>query len=151
MLGRGTEKRTANAPPATDVNGPARTAGLTIFGEHAKIDGKIEIADSIHIECHIEGELNVGGKLVIGQNGSVNANVETVDAIIEGQFEGNLRATGDVQITASGRVTGNIQTNSLVIAHGAFFNGNVTDIGDGKKSPLTLVDQGHVSQPDAAT
>ena len=151
MLGRGTEKGTVNAPPARDVNGPAQGAALTIFGEHAKIVGKFEIADSIHVECQIEGELKIGGKLVVGQNGSVNATVETVDAIIEGKLEGTLKATGDVQISASGKVTGDIQTNSLVIAHGAAFNGNVSQFGDGKQAPLKLVDQKHVSQPGAIT
>jgi cytoskeletal protein CcmA (bactofilin family) len=34
-------------------------------------------------------------------------------------------ASGTVEITVTGRVTGNIETDSLVIAKGGFFNGNV--------------------------
>jgi cytoskeletal protein CcmA (bactofilin family) len=74
--------------------------------------------------------MNVGGKLVIGQSGTVHADVRTVDAVIMGQYEGNLVATGDVEITATGRVTGNVETDSLVIAKGGFFNGNVVKIRD---------------------
>ena len=51
---------------------------------------------------------NVGGKLVIGEKGVVNANVQTVDAIIMGHYDGNMIATGNVEITATGRVSGNI-------------------------------------------
>lgn len=98
---------------------------LSIVGEDAKLEGKFEIADSIQIECEVGGELAVGGKLVIGEKGVVRANVRTVDAIIMGQYEGDMVATGNVEIASTGRVGGNIETDSLVIAKGGFFNGNV--------------------------
>ena len=98
------------------------------------MEGKFDIADSIQIECEVGGELNVGGKLVIGEKGVVNANVETVDAIIMGHYDGNMTATGNVEIAATGRVSGNIKTDSLVISKGGFFNGNVTKI-NGESGP----------------
>jgi cytoskeletal protein CcmA (bactofilin family) len=123
MLGRNKSK-----PPTTMVSqessaGPKSNDGplLTIVGSSAKL----EIADSIQIECEVGGELSVGGKLVIGEKGVVNANVQTVDAIVMGVYEGNMVATGNVEIAETGRVTGNIETDSLVISKGGFFNGNV--------------------------
>lgn len=119
--------------PQDPKNGGAPITLLTIAGEHAKVEGKFDIADSIQIECEIGGELNVGGRLVIGEKGVVNANVKTVDALVMGSYEGNMVATGNVEIAETGRVSGNIQTDSLVIAKGGFFNGNVTKINeDGK-------------------
>ena len=103
---------------------------LTVVGEHAKMEGKFDIADSIQIECEIGGELNVGGKLVIGERGVVNANVQTVDAVIMGVYVGNMVATGNVEIASTGRVSGSIRTDSLVISKGGFFNGNVVKIKD---------------------
>jgi len=103
---------------------------LTINGDAAKIEGKFQIADSIQIECEVGGELRVGGKLVIGEKGVVNANVETVDAVILGIYEGNMTATGNVEIAATGRVNGNIKTDSLVITKGGAFKGNVAKIND---------------------
>ncbi len=98
---------------------------LTVTGQTAKMNGKFEIADSLHVECEIGGELLVGGQLVIGERGEVNATVRTVDAIIHGTYEGDMVASGTVEITVTGKVTGNIETDSLVIAKGGFFNGNV--------------------------
>jgi cytoskeletal protein CcmA (bactofilin family) len=98
---------------------------LTVTGQTAKMHGKFEIADSVHVECEVGGELIVGGQLVIGERGVINATVQTVDAIIHGAYEGDMVATGTVEITVTGKVTGNIQTDSLVIAKGGFFNGNV--------------------------
>lgn len=103
---------------------------LTVRGERARIEGKFEIADSLEVQCEIGGELDVGGSLVIGERGAVSANVRTVDAIIMGVYEGDMIASGNVEITATGRVTGNLKTDSLVIAKGGFFNGNVSKISE---------------------
>ncbi len=98
---------------------------LTIMGASARLEGKFNITESIHIECQVAGEINVDGKLVIGDRGVVKADVHTTHAIIMGQYEGNMVATGNVEIAASGRVSGNIETDSLVISKGGFFNGQV--------------------------
>src|SRR5712664_3358042 len=119
------------APQAVDNAKPVNPITLlTVVGDHARMEGKFDIADSIQIECEVGGELNVGGKLVIGEKGVVSANVQTVDAIIMGHYEGNMTATGNVEITETGRVSGNITTDSLVISKGGFFNGNVTKMND---------------------
>ncbi len=140
------------APQAPDGGKPATPVPLlTVVGDHARMEGKFEIADSIQIECEVGGELNVGVKLVIGGKGAVNANVKTVDAIIMGRYEGNMVATGDVEITETGRVNGNIQTDSLVISKGGFFNGNVTKM-NGQPSaqrPVYLVEDKRAGQQTA--
>src|SRR2546427_354695 len=115
MLGRKEPQKTA--APQVQVNGhsAAPITLLTVIGETAKMEGKFEIADSIQIECEVGGELRVGGKLVIGEKGVVNANVETVDAIIMGHYDGNMTASGNVEIAATGRVTGEIPSNDTLI------------------------------------
>lgn len=98
---------------------------LSVNGSHARLEGRFEIKDSVHVQCEIGGEMFVEGELVIGKPGVVRADVKTVDAVIEGVYEGDMVATGSVEIKATGRVTGNLQTDALVIAPGGFFNGNV--------------------------
>jgi cytoskeletal protein CcmA (bactofilin family) len=120
--------KTTGSTTNTNMN---TTPLLSIMGGSAKLEGKFDISDSIQIECEVGGEMTVGGRLVIGQNGTVHADVHTVDAVIMGSYEGNLVATGNVEITATGRVLGNLETDSLVIAKGGFFNGNVTKIREG--------------------
>jgi cytoskeletal protein CcmA (bactofilin family) len=146
MLGRNKSKPQTTLMSQETSAGPKSNGGplLTIGGSSAKIEGKLEIADSIQIECEVGGELSVGGKLVIGEKGVVNANVQTVDAIVMGVYEGNMIATGNVEIAETGRVTGNIETDSLVISKGGFFNGNVVkskgeDAAKGPR-PVHLVD-----------
>jgi len=121
---------------------PAPVQLLMVVGDRARMEGKFDIADSIQVECEIGGEMTVGGKLVIGEKGSVSANVQTVDATIMGHYSGNMIATGNVEITETGRVTGNITTDSLVISKGGFFNGNVTKMNEASNGqrPLYLAD-----------
>jgi len=126
---------------STEPGKPMSITLLTVVGEHARMEGKFDITDSIQIECEVGGELNVGGKLVIGEKGVVNANVQTVDAIIMGQYEGNMVATGNVEIAETGRVTGNITTDSLVISKGGFFNGNITKINDAGARQVVAIDE----------
>ncbi len=115
---------------------------LIVMGNDAKFEGKFDIADSIKIECEVGGELKVGGKLVIGQRGSVRADLQTVDVIIHGEYEGNMVATGSVEITPTGRVEGDLKTNSLVISKGGFFDGNVAKLKESEaeaaKPPIHL-------------
>ena len=141
------DKKTPHkAMPATSPeNGkPISITLLTVVGEHCRMEGKFDITDSIQVECEVGGEMNVGGKLVIGQKGVVNANVQTVDAVIMGHYEGNMIATGNVEIAETGRVSGNIQTDSLVISKGGFFNGNITKMNE---SPALQVVQNEDKRP----
>ena len=90
-------------PASASVNGQAGGPAiplLSVVGERARMEGKFDIADSIQVECEVGGEMTVGGKLVIGEKGVVNANVQTVDAIIKGSYQGNMIATGNVEITS---------------------------------------------------
>src|SRR5258705_8297371 len=154
MLGRKDPQKAAAPQLVTNGHSAAPITLLTVIGETAKFEGKFEIADSIQIECEIGGELRVGGKLVIGEKGVVNANVETVDAIIMGHYDGNMTATGNVEIAATGRVSGNIKTDSLVISKGGFFNGNIAKINGEPGSadaprPVYLMDDRRAGQSAA--
>ncbi|MBI1963437.1 MAG: polymer-forming cytoskeletal protein [Candidatus Rokubacteria bacterium] len=153
MFGQQKGAQKTQAPQAPENGKPAAPMTLlTVVGDHARVEGKFEIADSIQIECEVGGELNVGGKLVIGEKGVVSANVTTVDAVIMGQYEGNMVATGNVEIAETGRVSGNIQTDSLVISKGGFFNGNVTKMNEepSAQRPVYLIDEKRVGQQQTA-
>jgi cytoskeletal protein CcmA (bactofilin family) len=150
MLGRKDPQKVLAAQAPTNGHATSPITLLTVVGESAKMEGKFEIADSIQIECEVGGELRVGGKLVIGEKGVVNANVETVDAIIMGLYDGNMTATGNVEIAATGRVSGNIKTDSLVISKGGFFNGNISKIHEpevpGQQRPVYLIEEKRAGQ-----
>ncbi|MEA2015357.1 MAG: polymer-forming cytoskeletal protein [Actinomycetota bacterium] len=106
---------------------------LTIAGNKARVEGKFDISQSIEVGCEVIGELKVDGQIVIQKEGSVSADVTTIDAKIIGKFDGNLKGTGKVEITETGVANGNIKTDSLVIKEGGIFSGKVTRISQEKK------------------
>ena len=106
---------------------------LTIVGNRAKIEGKLDVSKSIEIGCEVVGEVIVNGQMVIQKEGVVSADVTTIDARIIGKFEGNMKGTGKVEITETGIVDGNIKTDSLVINEGGIFSGKVTRITEGEE------------------
>jgi cytoskeletal protein CcmA (bactofilin family) len=136
-----TPKAVAPVINTSEPGKPVSITLLTVVGEHARMEGKFDITDSIQVECEVAGEMNVGGKLVIGEKGVVSANVQTVDAIIMGHYEGNMVATGNVEIAETGRVTGNITTDSLVISKGGFFNGNITKMNESGARQVVAIDE----------
>ena len=145
---KGAQKPDSLPASANGQPGAPAVPLLSVVGERARMEGKFDIADSIQVECEVGGEINVGGKLVIGQKGVVNANVQTVDAIIKGSYQGNMIATGNVEITDTGRVSGNITTDSLVISKGGVFNGNVSKMNEHPKDqqPIYLMDDLRAAQ-----
>ena len=106
---------------------------LTIVGNKAKIEGKLNVSQSIEIGCEVVGEVIVNGQMVIQKEGVVSADVTTIDATIIGKFEGNMKGTGKIEITETGVVGGNIKTDSLVINEGGIFSGKVTRITEGEE------------------
>lgn len=106
---------------------------LTIVGNKAKIEGKLNVSQSIEIGCEVVGEVIVNGQMVIQKEGVVSADVTTIDATIIGKFEGNMKGTGKIEITETGVVDGNIKTDSLVINEGGIFSGKVTRITEGEE------------------
>ena len=106
---------------------------LTIVGNKARIEGKLDVSQSIEIGCEIVGEVIVDGQMVIQKEGVVSADVTTIDARIIGKFEGNMKGTGKVEITETGVVDGNIKTDSLIINEGGIFSGKVTRITQGEE------------------
>lgn len=124
---------------------------LTIMGDKAKIDGKLKISDSIEIDCEVRGQLDIGERLIIQKNGSVFADVKTVEAEIIGRYEGNMEATGNVEVMGTGLVSGNIKTDSLIINKGSVFSGTVTRISEtadiSKKKGKTITEEKTIEKP----
>ena len=55
-----------------------------------------------------------------------------------------------VEIAETGRVTGNITTDSLVIAKGGFFNGNITKMENAIGRGVVAIDEKRDSKPQYA-
>ena len=110
MLARSPHDRSTENPLMHTTDSQGTKNLLTIRGDHAKIEGKFQIADSIEIQCEVGGELDVGASssLVTGSR-PAGAHGRCSD---HGRLRGNMIATGDAEIASTGRVMGNIKTTA---------------------------------------
>ena len=73
-----------------------------------KVDGKI-ITDN--------------GDLVIGETGTVNADINTKSAIVEGRVDGKITASDKVVLKQKAHLIGDLQAKTLVVEEGVVFVG----------------------------
>ena len=97
----------------------------TIIGRGNVINGDFSAPTSVRIDGEIEGNVTIGGILVVGSKGKIVGNVSAAEAIIGGEVYGDIVAPDKIEITETARVIGNIQTKVIVVDEKAVFQGSV--------------------------
>ena len=90
------------------------------------ITGDVVSDGDIRVDGKVVGNMKVSGKLVIGEHGRVDGEVECKNAAIAGQLEGTLKVAQTLSLTASAKVQGKVQVEKLAVEPGAEINGSVT-------------------------
>jgi cytoskeletal protein CcmA (bactofilin family) len=98
---------------------------LSIIDRDLRIDGSISSKGNLIIRGMVEGTL-VGEKVVIAEEGSVNANTQVASLTIGGKFEGEIRATKELIILSTGSCSGSVICKNLTVESGGILNANVT-------------------------
>ncbi|MBL6670352.1 MAG: polymer-forming cytoskeletal protein [Flavobacteriaceae bacterium] len=106
------------------------------YPEQAQASNRILVGTSItgdvvsdgdtRVDGKVVGNMKVSGKLVIGEHGRVEGEVECKNAAIAGQLEGTLKVAQTLSLTASAKVQGKVQVEKLAVEPGAEINGSVT-------------------------
>ncbi|MFV2089445.1 MAG: polymer-forming cytoskeletal protein, partial [Pseudomonadales bacterium] len=103
-----------------------RNEALSVVGQSLVIKGEVEAAEDMLIQGRVEGSIkHTAERLIIGNSGVVNADIDAKNLIIEGVVEGNIVASESVVIQETADVRGNIYTSRISISDGAQFSGSV--------------------------
>lgn len=103
------------------------------------LKGDIESEGSFRIEGELIGNLNIRGKVVIGESGVVDGEVICENADIEGTFKGRLKVNTCLNLKGTAHISGEVITDQLIVEAGASFNatcqmsGAVKTLEDGRK------------------
>lgn len=101
-------------------NAPAR------IGKTIVIRGDVKGSEDLIIEGRVEGTVVLSeGRLTIGPNASVAADLAAKDILIMGQVQGNLTASGRVELRAGCQVEGDVRAMRLAVEDNAAFRGKV--------------------------
>lgn len=95
-----------------------------VLGAGTAVKGSLESNGNLRIDGSFEGNLVIGGKLVVGSTGSLTGNVKCAAAEIEGNVKiEKMQVDGLLSLKSSSVMSGDITIQKLYIEQGASFNG----------------------------
>ncbi|MDR2425319.1 MAG: polymer-forming cytoskeletal protein [Prevotellaceae bacterium] len=93
--------------------------------EGTEIIGKIIASTDYRIDGKINGEIQCGGKIIVGDKGNIKGNIMAKNMEICGSVEGNIFVENVLTLKPNSIVNADISTEKIVIELGAQFNGNL--------------------------
>ena len=97
----------------------------TIVGKGTKIEGNMEVSQSIRIDGSFKGTLKASDTLIVGASGELtDVTINVKNAIIGGTIRGNVTASNKVTLESTSRLEGDLTAKLLVIEEGALFKGS---------------------------
>ena len=96
---------------------------VNIITAGTKIKGDITATGDFRLDGTLEGNIQLNGKLVVGDSGVVKGNIMCQNANIIGMVDGNISVKELLALHATARITGDILINKLSIEPGAVFTG----------------------------
>lgn len=108
------------------------SSAINIITDGTLVKGDITATGDFRLDGTLEGNIQLNGKLVVGDSGVVNGNVLCQNANIIGTVNGNLSVKELLSLHASARVRGDILINKLSIEPGAVFSGKCRMIDEVK-------------------
>ena len=95
----------------------------TLISAGTVLNGDVSSDNDLRIDGTIKGNIICTAKIIIGESGYVEGNVEGQQADITGKVLGNLSITDLLQLRSNGNIQGNIAAGKLQIDPSATFNG----------------------------
>ena len=114
------------------------TQSVNMLGAGTTIKGDIQSNGDFRIDGTLIGSINSKGKIVIGQTGQVEGEINCKNADISGQLKAQITVTELLTLKATAKISGEITTSKLSIEPGAKFSGtcNMSDSGTRLEKPV---------------
>jgi len=97
---------------------------MTIIDAQADFEGKLRGKDAL-VLGRLRGQVEVSGRLVIGEGARVEATIVADSAEVSGELKGDVKARSLV-LAEKARVQGSVDARVLVVKEGAWLSGSVS-------------------------
>lgn len=108
---------------ATKSTQSSETPSVNLIGLGTTITGDVQSSGDIRIDGTLVGNLHTKGKIIIGNSGKIEGDINCVNADLFGTIKGNIKVSELLTLKASANLIGDIATNKLSIEPGANFTG----------------------------
>jgi cytoskeletal protein CcmA (bactofilin family) len=98
---------------------------MALVPEGGSFKGLVATRGDSRLEGAVEGEVRVGGRVVVGEKARIRARIEAEEIVVAGRVEGDLRARRSVELGPRAVVQGSLTTPRLVTADGSRFDGKL--------------------------
>ena len=95
----------------------------TVMADDIEFRGKIIFKTSLKIKGLFEGKIETDGNLIIGQEATVNADIKTGVASINGVVSGSIKASKYIELYNKSKTNCDLITPNIFIEKGSLFNG----------------------------
>lgn len=111
-------------------------------GKTIVICGEVKGNEDLILDGRVEGTVTLtDGRLTVGPNANVAADLSAKDVLIQGKVQGNITASGRVELRAGCNVEGDIRALRLAVEDNAVFRGKVDLTQAVQKTPESPVAQ----------
>ena len=122
-------------------NNESEGAMNTIIGKGTRLEGSLEVAQSLRIDGYFKGSIKASDTLIVGATGELSdVSITVKNAVIGGQVKGNITASSKITLESSSRLEGDLTAKLLIIEEGALFTGNCKS-GDSIAAPKPILDE----------
>ena len=96
---------------------------INSIGKGSVLDGSINSPGDIRVDGIVKGALVAGGRLVLGQGGKIEGDVQCGSAVISGELRANISSKELLILKETAQLYGDIKTEKISIEPGAMFSG----------------------------
>lgn len=100
------------------------TTAINLIGAGTEITGDVNSNGDIRIDGTLTGNLKTAGKVVIGETGKVNGEIDCKNSEVLGEIKGKIKVSELLSLKATSKIFGDIVTKKLAIEPGSRFTGN---------------------------
>lgn len=97
----------------------------SVIDRHSSFDGTFRSDRDLRIDGEVKGTIECQGTLFVAEGAVVSAKIDAENVTVAGDLNGEIVCRGRLQMLPSGRVRGKIATETLVIAEGAYYEGEL--------------------------
>jgi cytoskeletal protein CcmA (bactofilin family) len=96
------------------------------LGANLRVKGEISGNEDLFVEGSVDGLIQMeGGKLTVGPDAKIAADILAAEILVYGEVKGNLCARDRIEIKKNGSVLGELTTSRIMIEDGAYFKGSI--------------------------
>ncbi len=99
------------------------TGTTSLLSKEVKIEGDIQGNEDLQVDGQLKGSIKIDGDIFVGPTGTIEADVEAENIVVQGQITGNVLARKQLQIQSSGKLLGDCIAQTIDIKEGALFEG----------------------------